>query len=216
MIGSVGDSEGFLDQVPWFLSPGESAVAGRGEPWSRGPVAGLPALSHLLDSATVTPVSVGDRRYELLARGKPDRRRGWLCLPPVDSPIAGIHPAHREFLVVCGGIVERFGEPVSWWFNQDEVLTESAARMPLAPVLADYAWLWRDDGLEIPIEPDDYYVVAVEANGNLTLANRTSGELLMFAPDHAFDRVTPLPGCPRYSLMSLDTCLTWRRGSRVA
>ena len=84
------------------------------------------------------------------------------------------------------------------------MLTASAARLPLAPVLNDYAWLWLDDGLQMPIEPSEYYVVAVEANGNLTLAHRSGGPLLLFAPDHAFEGVTPLPGCPPYSLMTID------------
>lgn len=46
--------------------------------------------------------------------------------------------------------------------------------------------------------------MAVEANGNLTLAHRSSGHLLLFAPDDAFEGVTPLPGCPPYSLMTID------------
>ena len=136
--------------------------------------------------------------------GPSDSRRGWLCLPPENRPFEGVHPIHQHFLSVCGGIVERFGESTSWWNNQDEVLTAAAARRPLAPVLRDYAWLWHEDGLQMPIEPSDYHVVAVEANGNLTLAHGSSGHLLLFAPDHAFDGVTPLPGCPRYSLMTLD------------
>lgn len=125
-------------------------------------------------------------------------------MPPVSDRIEGVHATHQGLLAVCGGIVERFGEPESWWNNQNAVLTESAARTPLSPVLADYAWLWRDRGLEVPIEPTDYYAVAIEANGNLIIAHRTSGQLLLFAPDHAFDGVTPLPGCPPYSLLTID------------
>lgn len=51
-------------------------------PDAEGPVERLPALSRLLTTATVTPVSVDDRAYELLASGPSDRRRGWLYLPP--------------------------------------------------------------------------------------------------------------------------------------
>jgi hypothetical protein len=93
-----------------------------------------------------------------------------------------------------------FGHP----WQQSLTVTASAARLPLARILNDYAWLWQDDGLEVPIEPNEYYVVAVEANGNLTLAHRSSGHLLLFAADHAFEGVTPLPGCPPYSLVTID------------
>ena len=198
------DWQGFLDEVSWFLAPGEATRVGDSLPWRRGPVVSLPQPSRLLTAATVTPVWVEGRAYELLAWGPSDSRRGWLCLPPEDSPVERVHAVHQQFRSVCGGILERFGEPTSWWNNQDEVLTASAARLPLAPVLDDYAWLWRDDGLQLPIQPSDYYIVAVEANGNLTLAHRSSGQLLLFAPDHAFEGVTPLPGCPPYSLLTID------------
>lgn len=143
MIRAMRDWQRFLDEVSWFLAPGESASVGDSLPWPRGPVEGLPQLSRLLSEATVTPVSVEARVYELLAWGPSDSRRGWLCLPPEDSPVEGVHAIHQQLLSVCGGIVERFGEPTSWWNNQDEVLTASAAGLPLAPVLDDYAWLGR-------------------------------------------------------------------------
>jgi len=161
-------------------------------------------MSSLLSTATVTPVAVGDRSYELLAWGSPDARRGWLCLTPQDVRLDGIRPSHQHLMSVCGGIVERFREPESWWNNQNEVLTESAARTPVAPVLNDYSWLWHDQNLEVPIRAEDYYVVGIEANGNLTLVRRHDGHLVVFAPDHAFEGVTALAGCPPYSLMTID------------
>lgn len=204
MIGPVNDWQQFLDDVPWFLQPDEMAVVGTQAPWARGNVEELPNLSALLSEATVTPISIGAAVYELLAWGTLGSRRGWLCLPPLPNERHRVHDAHQRLWTVCGGIVEPFGEPESWWNNQNEVLTASAARTPLSDVLADYAWMWEWDGLRLPIDPEEYYVVAVEANGNLTLAHRMSGQLLLFAPDHAFDGVTPLPGCPPYSLLTID------------
>jgi hypothetical protein len=200
----VNDWQQFLDDVPWFLQPEETAVAGAEAKWTRGEVDGLPNLSALLYAATVTPVSVGDTIYELLAWGTLENRRGWLSLQPHGNDHGRVHETHQRFWSVCGGIVEPFGKPESWWNNQNEVLTASAARTPLSNVLAEYAWIWEDEGLRLPIDPEEYYVVAVEANGNLTLAHRVSGQLLLFAPDHAFDGVTPLPGCPPYSLLTIN------------
>jgi len=201
---SVGDWEQFVDEVTWFLSPGDSVDVDVDGPWSRGPIVGLPLLSGLLLNARVTPVSVNGRNYELLAWGQPGKRRGWLCLPPATNQVEELHPTHHRFLTVCGGIIECFREPLSWWNNQNEVLTESAAKVPLGPVLADYAWIWRDEGLDVPIRPEDFYPVAVEANGNLTLCQRATGQILVFAPDHDFEGATPLRGCPPYSLMTMD------------
>ncbi len=216
------DWQQFLREVSWFLGPGEGAELGEPQPWTRGSVDSLPQLSVLFDSATLTPVSVDGRGYELLAWGAPDRRRGWLCHPPHAGESDAVPEVHRDFWTLCGGIVERFGEPETWWLNQNEVLTVDAARVRIADALGDYAWLWHGDGLALPINPDEYYAVAVEANGNLTLAHRRDGGLVLFAPDHAFDGVTPLAGCPPYSLLTIDdvpdlatwieVCAdTWRR-----
>ena len=199
----MSDWERFLREVSWFLEPGQHVTVGEPRPWARGRVDGLPQLSDLLAAATCTPVTVAGHSYEVLAWGEPDDRCGWLCHPPTraDGTVA---PMHNRFWQCSGGIVERFGEPSTWWTNQNEVLTAAAARVPAAEVLADYAWVWHDNGLQVPAV-DAYYVVAVEANGNLTLAHRQDGQLLLFAPDHAFDGVTALAGCPPYSLLTIDT-----------
>ncbi len=112
--------------------------------------------------------------------------------------------ASQELLEGPRGIVERFREPDTWWNNQNEVLTVDATNVRLADVLTDYAWLWQDEGLAVSINPDEYYAAAVEANGNLTLAHRDDGRLLLFGPDHAFANVTPLPGSPPSSLLTID------------
>lgn len=199
---AASDWTRFLGKVSWFLPPGETATVGEPRPWTRTPADDLPALSALLTTATLTPVTVEATDYELLAWGPADSRRGWLCHPPHDG--TGVTEAHRSFWRLCGGIVEQFGEPTTWWSNHDEVLTVGATEVSPADALTDYAWLWEEEGLEIPVDPAEYYTVAVEANGNLTLAHRDDGRLLLFAPDHAFNGVTPLPGCPPYSLLTID------------
>jgi hypothetical protein len=201
----VSDWEWFLREVPWFLEPGLHAEVDPAQPWTRRAAAVLPELSTLLAAATLTPVRIDGAAYELLAWGRSTSRRGWLCHPPQDPGAEQLPQIHRDFWRLCGGIVERFGEPDSWWLNQNEVLTVDATRVDVADVLGQYRWLWDDAGLTLPIDPRRYYAVAVEANGNLTLAHRKTGRLLLFAPDHAFTGVTPLAGCPPYSLLTIDT-----------
>lgn len=110
---------------------------GEARPWTRGSIDDLPELSALLASATLTPVSTGGNAYELLAWGSPNDRRGWLCHPPHDVDSDFVPQTHKSFWNLCGGIVERFREPVTWWNNQNEVLTVDAMRVRLADVFAD-------------------------------------------------------------------------------
>lgn len=202
----MSDWELFLDEVSWFVSPGQDLVVGGPRAWVRGSADGLPVLSTLLAGATVTPVSIDGVEYELLAWSGLDRRRGWLARPPYIGQEA-VAEVHQGFWRVCGGIVERFGEPNTWWMNHDDVLTPAAVELDVHEALVGFPW---DAG--IPIDTCDYYVAAIEANGNLTLVRRTDGRLLLFAPDHAYQGVTPLPGCEPYSLMTIDAApdlATW-------
>lgn len=209
----MNDWELFLQEVSWFLQPGENVAVGEAQPWTRGSAEDLPQLSALLASTTLTPIRVEGTAYELLAWGPPDDRRGWLCHPPENEGSGGPVPkTHETFWKLCGGILERFGEPTTWWTNQNEVLTADATQTPVVEILADYAWLWKGDGLKVSINPNEYYAVAIEANGNLTLAHRDNGRVLLFAPDHAFKDVTPLEGSPPYSLLTIDNApdlATW-------
>ncbi len=99
-----------------------------------------------------------------------------------------------------GGIVERQNEPEWWLVNHNDALTLEEARED-ASFVQDYAELFKPNG--IPIDLAAHYSIAREANGNATLCHRTSGKVLLFATDHAFDYVDPVDGCPRRTLYTL-------------
>lgn len=191
-----------LTPKPGLVEPGEP------RPWDAAPVPGLPALSDLLSRATVTPVLMGGREFQLLAFGPAEQRRGWLTLPKLTASQAeglALLPLHREILTRFGGIGEVFGADRGWWTTNDvDILAPSSSGFNLAGTLDAYAWAWEEEDLEIPISAADHYVVAKEANSNLTLVDRGTGRILLSAPDHAYDGLTELDGCPPYSLYTID------------
>lgn len=85
-----------------------------------------------------------------------------------------------------------------------DVLTREGAASSADEALGAYEWMWTDDGLRMPVVAADHVPVAREANGNLTLAHRRTGQIVWFAPDHSTSGVTVLPGCPEYSLYTFD------------
>ena len=199
MLCAVSAWGRFLECVPWFVEPGQNVAVGSPGSWTRDALPGLPRLSALLACARVTPVSVADRPYELLSWGS----SGWLCEPPRDAGSG--FPVLQTLWSVFGGTVEQFGGPSTLWLNQNQVLTVAAAETSLSGVIAEYEWLWTNDGLTVPVEEmRNYVTVAIEANGNLTAAHRETGRLVLFAPDHSFSDVTPLPGCPEYPFYTFD------------
>jgi hypothetical protein len=82
----------------------------------------------------------------------------------------------------------------------DGALTPELAAQGPEEWLEGFRPVFEEAGLEVPIEAADYGVVAEEANGNLTLTYRATGEVLFWGHDHNFDYLTPLDGCPEYTL----------------
>ncbi|MFI2366673.1 hypothetical protein [Promicromonospora sp. NPDC019610] len=200
----MSDVDLLMAQCPWLAL--EGADVGVSEPHRPVELVGMPVLAGLLSAATVTPVRLDGVDHELLAWGPAAERRGWLCRPPVQDGDADAPEALRAVWAATGGIIEHFGVVSDswWWLNCGDVLTREAVGWSVEQMLGAYEWMWADEGLPIPIEAADYVPVAGEANGNLTLAHRRTGEVIWFAPDHSASGVTVLPGCPEYSLYTFD------------
>jgi hypothetical protein len=197
------DWNAFVESVPWFAR-GKARTAKLARLPNRVLATDaaelFPKLNLLLQRASVAEVALGRECYELFgwtnARGE---RLGWLCMPPADMPSPGLHESHCALLRCFGGIVERFNEPEdTWLLNLNEALTERVATSADPDA---YAAVF--DG-PLPINAESYYPIAIEANGNTTLCHRESGQVLLFAPDHSFDHVTVLQGCPDYTLYTVN------------
>jgi hypothetical protein len=205
----------FVDDVPWFLD-GVNIRDTRAE--ARGPwrprsgefTALFPELARLLASSFVTDVVVAGRDYVLHSwETEEGSSRSWLCPRPSSEAPRDVYAAHRVLLESFGGIVERSNELTdSWLLNHNDVLTADEAEHD-ATFIESYAWAFEGVPGGIPIDLRAYYSIAREANGNTTLCNRTTGQVLLFAPDHSFDHILPFDGCPEYSLYRIPSAPTF-------
>ncbi len=98
--------------------------------------------------------------------------------------------------------------------NHNSVLTEKEASYD-ATFIRAYDWAFKEAGTGVPIDLTAHHSVAREANGNTTLVHRATGEVLLFAPDHAFDFVIPLEGCPNCTLCRLRGARDFREWVEV-
>lgn len=211
---AVNDWAEFTNDVSWFVKQNaavEVSAPRKSRSLTATAAAKFPELNTLLSQALVTDVIVDRGHYELFAWNSTEGYRlGWLCLPPSRNVSPNLHEDHRTLLASFGGIVERFNEPSgTWLLNMNDALTEREASREVI-FLQDYSWAFDDVGLTLPIEPDKYYSIVCEANGNTTLCHRLTGQLLMFAPDHCFKHITKLAGCPDYTLYTINGAETFR------
>lgn len=188
---------------PWLVGEAKAVAVGPPDrPFrpSRQFAAIFPRLAALLGRARETGVGLPSGRHTLFAWGEEDSRvRAWLCpLAPEVVP-AGAAPDHQILLGCFGGIRERFNEPAdNWLLNHNHALIAAEVDRD-ASFLADYSWAFKECG-GIPITAAAWYPAAWEANGNCVLCSRSSGELLFFAPDHAYPDLVPYGRCPMYTL----------------
>ena len=206
----------FVEEISWFLEPGQTAEVGTSlPPGSWSPASSefenlFPDAHRMLRKAIVTQVAVGGVRYQLYTWLRADRSScSWLSPAPSPDPSRSLHPDHRVLLSSFGGIVERANEPSWWVLNHNDVLTEKVAQYSGA-YIREYAWAFEDAGVDIPIEVEQFYTIANEANGNNTLCHRLSGAVVLHAPDHAFRHVETYPGCPEYTLYLLPEASCFR------
>ncbi|SJM59389.1 hypothetical protein [Gulosibacter sp. 10] len=201
----------FLAKKGRTLQPDVDVALGQSHEWQRGSFGLAPDFSELLQTTTVTPVRMSGVDYELLTWGEGDALRGWFTAMPQDVGDALVHPMQRELLAVFGGILEVFGtnpQPADggWWLNQRAILSSEA--YSLGKQFPEYVrasdWAWEDAGLEFDFDPEPFVGIAAEANSNLTMLHTGTGQVVAFLPDHSYGGVTPLEGCPEYTLYTHD------------
>ena len=196
----------FLEEVPWCPVAANVRAVHVEPPNSWSPRSQefrrlFPQLTRLLASSTVTRIDAAGGQYVLHSWIVADGEvTSWLSPAPPEQVPAHVCAPHRVLLHSFGGIVERSNEREdTWLLNQNEVLTTGEAEHD-GRFIEAYGWAFADVPGGIPIALDAYYSIAREANGNTTLCHRSSGEVLLFAPDHSFEHVVPLEGCPPYTL----------------
>jgi hypothetical protein len=163
----------------------------------------FPSLSQLFATCDATTVYVNGTAHYLLAWNSTSGYRvGWLCLPPDDNPSSGLFSEHATLVKSFGGIVERFNEPHTWLLNHNDVLTVNEASYDASFITASSSF--EANRIDIPINTSEYYSIAREANGNTTLCHRSTGDILLFASDHAYGHVEIMNGCPPYTLYTID------------
>lgn len=143
---------------------------------------------------------------------------GWVTVPPGltgDFEASGrLHADHKILLESFGGINDYWGgwhnwSPSTLISNYYYAFVEQHCEPELSSWRHYYEYFQESDfseKFENPIDASNYVVFAKEANGNRSAYHVESGAVILMATDHAFDYVSPLPGCPDCTLYTIDGC----------
>jgi len=205
----------FLGDITWvFREADELEVIGeRSFNCSKEFEETFPSLTKLLNKARITKILYRNQYYELFGWTNLDFQSfGWLCLEPKkeEDIIKQLHPDHIILLKSFGGITERWNEPEDTWLvNLNNALTYEDAQNGTKGYEELFNEICADEGIEIKLNTDDFISFAFEANGNVTMYHKQSGEVLMLAHDHNFDFITPFETYPEYTLHKFNNCRTF-------
>ena len=206
------DWEKLIEGEPWLVPSegvtvvGPTSSPGVWTPQSQEFESSYPKLTRLLRAARTTPLSISEDPWVLYSWGGREQLCGWVSPVNPESIPPAICREHSMLVRSFGGVTERFGEPESTWLlNHVEALTTNLAKADASFIEGYY---WPPECPSIPIEVDEYYCIAQEANGNCTLCHRVDGSILMFAHDHCFSHIVPFDGCPEYTLYRIPEALT--------
>lgn len=169
----------------------------------------FPFLTKLLSHAQSVSITVDDEPHTLYSWERADKAPcGWLCKNESVLPDLPIISAHKILLEEMGGIQESYGsDEKDLALCQFFLFTGSRCEAGIDDFKVPYEEWCHKEGY-IPLETDHLITFVIEGNGNRTLYDPTSGKVLMFASDHNFNFVTPVPNQPEltfYTINGADT-----------
>lgn len=203
------DLEVFKKEVSWFISQEDNIIINNDNhviELSNLFKKTFPLLTRLISKARVLNLTINTQPYILFSwTDKEENSCGWLNkVEPTNSSKFYLIEEHRLLLNTIGGIQESYNEPYpSLNNNQNFMFIESECSIGIDTWDEYYIELCTDDNIE-PSDWNDCICFAVEANGNLTLYNTKSKEVLLFAHDHCFEDVVCLEGQPEYTFYKIE------------
>lgn len=203
----------FLSDITWFAE--ESVIDLIKEEEISVPydfTSKFPHLSELLKQAIKIEIVVKKKIYWLICWEKGNIIRGWLCLPPEYKIEKLLPKSYQIVLNVFGGIIESFGlnSENNFLLNMVSVLCLKDAMYGIDDWENYYYSCCEQEGVTPKLDLKKLIVIAREANGNLTLCNSESEEILLFAPDHSLTNVIIYDNCPEYTFYKIRECPTFQ------
>lgn len=203
------DFETFKKDINWFIRPNDLVTLYDTESvlnLSDNFTSTFPKLSQLIQKARKLEFSVNNNPYRLFSwTNKYNKSCGWLTkIELEDTDNIVLAKEHELLLKEIGGISESYHQPEpALTNNQDYLFLKSACITGIGEWEEYYENLCEEEHKQ-PIQYNDFICFALEVNGNMTMYEKNSGKVLLFAHDHWFENVDPLEDQPEYTFYTIQ------------
>ncbi len=202
------DFDIFKQEISWFVKPTDKIELAESElNLSDNFITTFPTLHKLVSQATVLDISLTRQDkisyYKLLSwTDNKDLKSGWLCKFDNAENEIEILPEHQLLVDNIGGIQESYNqleiEEEILTDNQNFLFIKSDCKKGIGGWDEYYTEMCNEENTQ-QIDFKDFICFVEEANGDVTLYDPKSKEVMLFAHDHSFENVEFLENQPEYT-----------------
>lgn len=212
------DFDIFKQEISWFIKPTDNIELTKGElNLSDNFFLTFPTLHKLVSKARVLDVALTRQNkrttYKLLSwTDSENLKSGWLCKFDKEETEIEILPEHQLLVDNIGGIQESYKQ----LDDEAEMLTDNQNFLFIKSECTKGIGGWDDYYEEMCneeqkplIDYKDFVCFVQEANGDVTLYDPKTKEVMLFAHDHCFENVEFLENQPEYTFHKINGITTF-------
>ncbi|MFN8347286.1 MAG: hypothetical protein U0X91_19945 [Spirosomataceae bacterium] len=208
------DFETFKNDITWFIKPTDKVELldttlnfGLTDKFQ----ATFPVLTTLIQKSRTLNLTINNQQYRLFSWTKKDNKSfGWLTkIESDETSDIELIDEHEQLLNEIGGIQESYNQPEpSLTNNQNFLFIKSECTKGIGG-WDDYYDIMCEEENKPQIDYKDFICFVQEANGDVTLYDKNTKEVFLFAHDHSFDNVEFLENQPEYTFHKINGIKTF-------
>lgn len=203
------DFETFKNDITWFLKPSDIVEFLDNDlniSLSDKFQETFPNLTNLVQKSRKLNLTINNQEYILFSwTNKDNISFGWLNKIELDKTNEiEIIEEHELLLKEIGGIQESYNQPEpSLTNNQNFLFIKSECSLGIGGWDNYYEEMCKEENKTV-IDYKDFICFVQEANGDVTLYDKNTKEVMLFAHDHCFDNVEFLDNQPEYTFHKIN------------
>ena len=208
------DFEAFKNDITWFIKPNDKVElfsSSLSFTLTNKFQATFPKMTNLIQRSRVLNLTINSQQFRLFSwTNKDNKSFGWLNkIESENTSDMELIEEHKLLLNEIGGIQESYNQPEnSLTNNQNFLFLKSQCKKGIGG-WDDYYEMMCEEDNKPQIDYKDFICFVQEANGDVTLYDKYTEAVLLFAHDHSFDNVELLENQAQYTFHRINGIKTF-------